>query len=348
MKSVTSATAIIAAFAGVMLMPTGSLAARHEAPASPGYGPEADYPVTIGDAYTIGGVTYTPADTLNYDAVGYAHAGSEGSGISGAHHVLPLPSYVEVTSLDTGHTILVRLDRRGPMTGKQLIELSPAAWAQLGLPGGADAAVRVRRVNPPEPERAALRTGNRAPERMETPPGLRTALRRKLGLAAPRTPDEPPSATLSGGPPQAAARMLPAPPRPVPTRPAPARSPVPAPPSPPVLAPAPAPVPHAPKPVVAKPEPAKPMAPKPVAPKPKPAEPAEESHAAKRHLIVQVAAFSSRERADKAAEQVGGTVEAAGKLWRVRIVATTEDQAQAALAKARHSGYAGAILLHHD
>ena len=124
-----------------------------------GQGPEADYPVLIGDAYAIGGVTYTPADTLNYDAVGYAHAGTEGSGISGAHHTLPIPCYVEVTALDSGKTILVRLDRRGPMTGKQLIELSPAAWAQLGIPGATDAPVRVRRVNPPEPERAALRTG---------------------------------------------------------------------------------------------------------------------------------------------------------------------------------------------
>lgn len=348
MKSVTSAAAILAALAGVMLAPTIAHAARREAPASPGYGPEADYPVTVGDAYAIGGVTYTPADTLNYDAVGYAHAGSEGSGISGAHHVLPLPCYVEVTSLDTGHTILVRLDRRGPMTGKQLIELSPAAWAQLGLPTSADAAVRVRRVNPPEPERAALRIGNRAPERMETPPGLRAALRRKLGLAAPRSPDEPPSATLSGGPPQTAPRSLPAPPKLVIAKPTAAKPPVPAP----TLAPpAPKPVAARPEPAKAaapKPEPVKPAAPKPAPAKPKPPEPAEESHAAKRHMVVQVAAFSTRERAERAAGQVGGTVEAAGKLWRVRIVVTTEDQAQAALAKAKHAGYAGAILLHHD
>ena len=346
MKSVTSRAAILAALTSVMLVPAMAHAARHQQTVGPAYGPEADYPVTVGNAYEIGGVTYTPADTLNYDAVGYAHGGTEGSGISGAHHVLPLPCYVEVTSLDTGHTILVRLDRRGPMTGKQLIELSPAAWAQLGLPAGADAAVRVRRVNPPEPERAALRMGDRAPERMETPPGLRTALRRKLGLAAPRTPDEPPSATLSGGPPQTALRTLPAPPKLVTTKPVPAKPPVAAP-----APPAPRPVVVKPEPAkvaAPKPEPAKPVAPKPVPAKPKPAEPAEESHPAKRHLIVQVAAFSTHEHAVKAAEAVGGTVETAGKLFRVRIVVTTEDQAQAALAKAKHAGYAGAILLHHD
>jgi rare lipoprotein A len=340
MKSVISRAALAAALTGVVLVPTIARAAHHEAPPSPGFGPEADYPVTIGDPYVIGGVTYTPADTLNYDAVGYARAGTAGSGISGAHHVLPLPCYVEVTSLDSGHTILVRLDRRGPMTGKQLIELSPAAWAQLGLPAGADAAVRVRRVNPPEPERAALRQGNRVAERMETPPGLRAALRRKLGLAAPRTPDEPPSATLSGATPhQPATRALPAPPRIIATRPTAAKPVVLAPPP----APAPAPVPAVPKPVAARPEPAK-REPA----KTRPPEPDEPKHAANRHLVVQVAAFSTRAHAEKAAAQVGGTVEAAGKLWRVRIVASTEEQAQAALAKARHSGYAGALILHHD
>jgi rare lipoprotein A len=327
MKSVTSKAALLAALAGVMLVPTYANARHPVAPASPDYGPEADYPVIIGDPYVIGGVTYTPADTLNYDAVGYARAGTVGNGITGAHHVLPLPCYVEVTSLETGHTILVRLTRRGPMNGKQLIELSPAAWAQLGLPAGTDAPVRVRRVNPPEPERAALRLGNRVPERMETPPGLRAALRRKLGLAPPHSSDEPPSATLSGGAGQSGARSLPAAPKLAAAKPAIARPPVPS------LAPTPIPV--APRPVAVQP------------PRPKLPEPDEARHVA-RHMVVQVAAFSTRERAERAAGQVGGTVEAAGKLWRVRIVATTDAQAQAALAKAKHAGYAGAMILHHD
>lgn len=349
MKSRTSAAALAAALLATALASGPALATRHEPAAAPGYGPEADYPVTIGAPYVVGGVTYTPADTLNYDAVGYAHAGTEGSGISGAHHVLPLPCYVEVTSLDSGHTILVRLDRRGPMNGKQLIELSPAAWAQLGLPPGADAAVRVRRVNPPEPERALLRTGNRAAERMETPPGLRAALRRKLVQAPARAPDEPPSATLSGGPATHVTRPLPAAPMPVAPMPVAAKpeSPKPVSPQPapakPAIAPPPAP----------KPAPA-PTAPKPVAPaKPKPPAPEpEHPHAAAKaqgHTrVVQVAAFAERARAQKVAEQVGGKVEPAGKVWRVRIVVTTEAEAQAALAKAKHSGYAGAIILHGD
>ncbi len=112
-------------------------------------GPAGDYPVVIGEPFTVDGVEYVPADTLNYDQVGYGVQDAAGSaGVSASHRTLPLPSYVEVTSLDTGKTILVRVERRGPMSGNALIALSPDAQAQLGEP--ADNAVRVRRVNPVE------------------------------------------------------------------------------------------------------------------------------------------------------------------------------------------------------
>lgn len=343
MKSITSVAPVLAALAGLML----STASAHGAPNVPAAGPAADYPVIIGDPYVIGGVTYTPADTLNYDAVGYAHAGTEGSGISGAHHALPLPCYVEVTSLDSGRTVLVRLDRRGPMNGKQLIELSPAAWAQLGLPGGADAPVRVRRVNPPEQERALLRAGDHAADRMETPPGLRAALRRKLGIAAPGTADEPPATILSGGPTAPVAH-----PAQVSTGTPVVKPVMPAPPPPPTPVPAvpkPAPAISAPaKPAPAKPAPPKPAAHTPAPPKPVAATPAHADHPATKPIIVQVAAFSSKDRAQKVATEVGGSVEPAGKVWRVRIVASGEEQARAALAKAKQSGYAGAMILHHE
>jgi len=119
-------------------------------PASAANGPAADYPVVIGEPFAIGSTTYTPVDKLNFDAVGYASVGADGGqGVSAAHKTLPLPSYVEVTALDTGKTILVRVERRGPMTNDRVIELSPGAVAQLGV--GEKAPVRIRRVNPPEP-----------------------------------------------------------------------------------------------------------------------------------------------------------------------------------------------------
>jgi rare lipoprotein A len=49
------------------------LAAREHKPLPPEVsGPAGDYPVTLGDPFVVEGVTYTPSDTLNYDAVGKA------------------------------------------------------------------------------------------------------------------------------------------------------------------------------------------------------------------------------------------------------------------------------------
>ncbi|MCI4589398.1 SPOR domain-containing protein [Sphingobium sp. BYY-5] len=154
----------------------------------------ADTPVQIGEPYTIAGISYTPTDPAYYDEVGYAvllDGGSRGdatangeafvsAAIAAAHKSLPLPSYVEVTALDSGRTILVRVNDRGPMRNDRLIALSPGAVAQLGVGGEGAIPVRVRRVNPPEQERAALRAHGRAAERLETPAALLKVLRGKL------------------------------------------------------------------------------------------------------------------------------------------------------------------------
>jgi len=182
----------------------------------------ADTPVVIGEPYTVQGVTYTPADISDYDEVGYAGVyGADRAGqptangesfdpaaISAAHKTLPLPSYVEITALDTGRTILVRVNDRGPMANDRLIDLSPAAAAQLGLTD-TTTGVRVRRVHPPAAERAQLRAGRPVPERLPTPDSLLAILRSKLsglpspaaiaaGVAKPATPTSAPARTKPG------------------------------------------------------------------------------------------------------------------------------------------------------
>ncbi len=145
-----------------------------------GRGINSDFPVVLGDPYEIEGKTYTPADKLNHDEVGYATEDYEGGqSISGSHKTLPLPSYVEVTSLDSGKSALVRLERRGPMTNSRTIALSPGAMAQLGIVAEGSP-VRVRRVNPSENERASLRMGQAAAPLMDMPKPLRDVLRKKL------------------------------------------------------------------------------------------------------------------------------------------------------------------------
>jgi rare lipoprotein A len=295
----------------------GPAAARErKAPTAPVSGPAGDYPVTLGEPFEVDGVTYTPSDRLNYDDVGQAAAmEADGSAarISGAHRTLPVPSYVEVTALDSGRTILVRIDQRGPMGGRALVALSPMAWAQLGLPPGGEVPVRVRRVNPPEPERALLRTGQAAPPRMDTPPGLLAALKRKLGLVPP-VGDLPvtirPADVLAAPKPAAALTK----PQPVPTR-KPAQSPKPA------------------------------LAVMPVQVSPAPTEQPRPASAAR--LYVQIGAFGQRGNAEAAARKAGGSLVRAGSLWRVRSGPFRPgDEAERGLAKARAAGYAGARIVH--
>lgn len=286
-------------------------------------GPAADFPVTVGAPFTIGSTTWTPTDQLNYDAVGVATVSADGlSGISGAHKTLPLPSYAEVTSLDSGRTILVRLVSRGPMVNDVLLSLSPEAATQLGLAPGARSAVRVRRVNPPEVERAALRTGGAAPLRMETPDSLLKVLRRKLAEQSPLTPPPsvPPKMPTSLASAEPALPSLPAKSNPAPTVPATAKPAAPA---------------------------AKPKAF--AAANPAPAAAPAKKPAARGSHVVQVAAFSTAERARKLAAQLGGEVSASGRLWRVRLGPFAgSGEAAPALEKARAAGYRDARIQRAD
>jgi rare lipoprotein A len=277
-------------------------------------GPAADYPVVVGPAFAVDGVTYTPADVMNYDAVGYAGIGPDGGmTVSAAHRTLPLPSYVEVTAIDSGKTILVRVERRGPMAGKDLIELSPGAAVQLGFGGQSRSAVRVRRMNPIETDRAALRTGVAAPARMDTPKSLLTVLQRKLDLQDGVTR---PIAAVDPEP-QPTAAALPAKPEPK----------------------------GKPK-VAAKPKPAVPVA---AAPKPAPAPTPAPAAATKGKVFVQVGAFSSKANAEAAAKKAGGAAVASGKLWRVRTGPfASEADAKGALAKAKSAGYTDARIQRAD
>ena len=285
-------------------------------------GPAADYPVVVGPAFAVDGVTYTPADVMNYDAVGYAGTGADGGmTVSAAHRTLPLPSYVEVTSIDSGKTILVRVERRGPMAGKDLIELSPGAATQLGIVGQSRSAVRVRRMNPIEPDRAALRSGVAAPARMDTPKSLLAVLQRKLDLQEGVTR---PIASVEPEPQPTAAAL---PPKPEPkTSPKAAGKPK--------AVPTPKPV----TPSVATPKPAA-----------KPATAPAPTVAAKGKFFVQIGAFSSKANAEAAAKKAGGAASPSGKLWRVRTGPfASEADAKGALAKAKSAGYSDARIQRAD
>lgn len=217
--------------------------------------------------------------TQGYDRVGYAtwHGEPEGEAepdaIAAAHPTLPIGSIAEVTALDTGRTILVRIAARGPADPRFEIDLSRGAAGLLGIADEA-AAVRVRPVAASAADASALARGEAASPRIDAPPALLAALR----------------------------RQLPSPPRREPRR----------------------------SPPVASPRAAK-VAPVPVA---------------AGRFVVQVAAFSAQGRAQAVAKALGGAVQPAGALWRVRLGPYRDlAGAQRARDAAIRRGYADARIL---
>lgn len=64
-------------------------------------------------------------------------------GMTAAHPTLPIPSYVRVTSLASGKTVVVRINDRGPFHKKRIIDLSYAAANKLGYISNGSTRVRV-------------------------------------------------------------------------------------------------------------------------------------------------------------------------------------------------------------
>jgi rare lipoprotein A len=67
--------------------------------------------------------------------------------MTAAHKTLPLPSYAEVTNLDNGRKIIVRVNDRGPFHGGRIIDLSYAGATKLGIIGHGTGKVEVRAIN---------------------------------------------------------------------------------------------------------------------------------------------------------------------------------------------------------
>lgn len=148
-----------------------------------------------------------------YDEVGYAgvrgvSGGAESSGsVVAVHRSLPAGSFVEVTSLETGRTILVLIT--GPMgANDRPMDLSSAAAQLLGS-NSSMIPVRIRKVNPSAMDQNALRAGHPASERFDTPPVLLNALRKQLppgGYAAAPAPAPAGPSYGRPAPPRPAAR----------------------------------------------------------------------------------------------------------------------------------------------
>jgi len=90
---------------------------------------------------------------------------------SAAHKSLPLPSYVRVTNLANGKTVVVRVNDRGPFHAGRVIDLSYAAATKLGFTKQGTARVEVRALTPDDDRggRRGERTARAEPPVEPTP-----------------------------------------------------------------------------------------------------------------------------------------------------------------------------------
>jgi len=72
------------------------------------------------------------------------------NGLTAAHRSLPFDSYVRVTNVANGRSVVVRINDRGPFVGDRIIDLSAKAARQLGIKEDGVARVRIEVVRSSE------------------------------------------------------------------------------------------------------------------------------------------------------------------------------------------------------
>jgi rare lipoprotein A len=183
-KSILALTALVLALGGCSSTPPAKQASPSAASKGGGYylddGPEANPPPNLDavpDAvpreeplhrfanrtYVALGNTYTPQTTRrSHSEEGLAswygrrfHGRKTASGepydmyaMTAAHPTLPIPSYARVTALDSGKSVVVRINDRGPFHGKRVIDLSYTAAHKLGYIKRGSTRVRVESLDP--------------------------------------------------------------------------------------------------------------------------------------------------------------------------------------------------------
>jgi rare lipoprotein A len=68
--------------------------------------------------------------------------------MTAAHKTLPLPTYVEVTNVNNGRKVIVKVNDRGPFHGNRIIDLSYSAAKKLDIISKGTGMVEVRAITP--------------------------------------------------------------------------------------------------------------------------------------------------------------------------------------------------------
>jgi len=116
----------------------------------------------IGKPYVAAGEKVVPEEDPDYDRTGIAswygemfHGRQTANGeiydmnaLTAAHPTLPLPSYVKVTHLGNGRSLILRVNDRGPFRRNRIIDLSKQAASLLRIRRNGTGPVRVIYLKP--------------------------------------------------------------------------------------------------------------------------------------------------------------------------------------------------------
>lgn len=116
----------------------------------------------IGSSYVVKGRRYHPTETPKPVQFGRAswygkafHGRKTANGevydmnhLTAAHKTMPLPSYARVTNVKNGHSVIVRVNDRGPFSNDRVIDLSKRAAEILDYTLLGTAEVKVEYVGP--------------------------------------------------------------------------------------------------------------------------------------------------------------------------------------------------------
>jgi rare lipoprotein A len=189
-----------------LVINSSKVVTKPETPTRPAY--------KVGQPYQVAGVWYYPKVDYNYDETGIASwygpdfngkptASGEiydQNGLTAAHKTLPLPTVVQVTNLENGRSLKLRINDRGPFVNGRIIDVSRRAAQLLGFHDNGTARVRVKVLAEESMTLAAALTGG-VPTDEPQPPAPSAAptmavTSQPLGGTTAAAP--PPSAAPSG------------------------------------------------------------------------------------------------------------------------------------------------------
>jgi rare lipoprotein A len=92
--------------------------------------------------------------------------------MTAAHPTLPIPSYARITSLESGKSVVVRINDRGPFHSDRIVDVSYTAALKLGLLGKGSHEVQIERLFPGDVMQLASARRAAASEAQTAPPAI--------------------------------------------------------------------------------------------------------------------------------------------------------------------------------